>query len=50
MQVKLVSEGDAAQLSRFYEENKEHLRFWEPLRESDYHTQEAWEQRFVVVQ
>jgi len=45
MQVKLVTVDDAVQLSKFYNENGEHLRAWEPRRESGYHSLEAWEER-----
>lgn len=45
MEVKLVSVSDAAQLSKFYEENEEHLRTWEPHREEGYHSVNAWERR-----
>lgn len=45
MEVKLVSVSDAVQLSKFYEENEEHLRAWEPRRESGYHSLKAWERR-----
>lgn len=45
MEVKLVSVSDAAQLSKFYEENEAHLRAWEPSREAGYHSLMAWERR-----
>ncbi|WP_160151542.1 GNAT family N-acetyltransferase [Microbulbifer sp. ALW1] len=45
MEVRIVSVGDAAQLSRFYKENEEHLRAWEPRRDSGYHSVEAWKHR-----
>ncbi|MFV8782784.1 GNAT family N-acetyltransferase [Microbulbifer sp. SA54] len=47
MELKIVSAGDATQLSQFYTDNQEHLRPWEPRRDEGYHTVEAWEQRLA---
>lgn len=45
MEVRIVSVSDADKLSKFYQENEEHLRAWEPIREEGYHSVDAWVQR-----
>lgn len=50
MKVRIVSVNDAVKLSKFYLENENHLRNWEPLREQGYHSVAAWEQRLRVWQ
>lgn len=38
---------DAEVLCRFYRDNADHLRPWEPLRESGYHSIANWQQRLA---
>ena len=33
---------DAGRILRYYEENKQHLAPWEPVRSSEYYTEEFW--------
>ena len=45
MDVKIVSPNDAYRLSKFYEMNESHLRAWEPAKEEEFHSGEAWKKR-----
>ena len=38
----LPEQADASRLVRYYEENKEHLAPWEPLRADEYYTDAFW--------
>ncbi|MDC0003647.1 GNAT family N-acetyltransferase [Porticoccaceae bacterium] len=45
MDIKIAATDDAQYLSDFHLMNFEHFKVWEPLREEDYHSIEAWRQR-----
>ena len=47
MLFKLTSIEDVKYLSKFYLDNAEHLKPWEPLRDADYHSINSWEQRVI---
>lgn len=48
MHIKLVSRNDAESLSKFHEENREHLVRWEPIREDGYNSISAWRERLIA--
>ncbi|WKE65181.1 GNAT family N-acetyltransferase [Gallaecimonas kandeliae] len=47
MLIKLASREDAPCLARYYADNAEHLKPWEPLREPGYHSLESWAARLA---
>ena len=48
MNIRLVSIADAERLVNFYQENHDHLKLWEPLREDGYHSSESWAARLIT--
>ena len=42
LRLVLPEQSDACRLVRYYEENKEHLAPWEPLRTDEYYTEGFW--------
>lgn len=47
MQYKLASRNDAEILAKFYEDNREHLQNWEPLKAEGYNSFSAWKERLI---
>ena len=45
MEIRPTATGDALALSEYYSSNKEHLASWEPIRESNYYTENYWNER-----
>ncbi len=44
---RLCNVGDAEKIMRFYQENAEHFRRWEPKRSEGYHTLAQWRARLA---
>ena len=42
MLVRLVEDSDAELLSRYYSENRDHFKLWEPLRPEGFHSLSSW--------
>ncbi|WP_444930518.1 GNAT family N-acetyltransferase [Microbulbifer sp. SSSA002] len=45
MEVRLLGIADVPAISAFYLRNEAHLRRWEPIRESGFHSPESWRRR-----
>lgn len=45
MEFRFISADDAAFFADFYQRNAEHLDRWEPLRDKEFHSAEAWLRR-----
>lgn len=46
--IETVKAADAAQLSKYYAENKEHLAPWEPIRPAKFHSLSEWKDRAAL--
>ena len=49
MEIRQVKVSDAKLLSRYYQDNAEHFKKWEPEREEDYHSPSKWKRRLRTI-
>lgn len=49
MEIRLINVSDAKLLSKYYKDNVEHFKKWEPEREKDYHSISNWKRRLRAI-
>lgn len=49
MVVRLINDKDAHRLANYYQENREFLRPWEPVRDADYREPHGWRTKFSLI-
>lgn len=50
MVVRLVYERDALRLAEYYQDNREFLKPWEPIRDESYFNQSGWQARLPIIE